>query len=161
MLRRLSVTLVLVVLLLGSSLPGLAAVAARQESAPAKILRINWGPGVPEIDPQFSHEGQWSISGGLDYEGLTRLDENAQVVPGAAESWELSPDGKTITFHLREGLEYSDGVPVVAADFVYAAERLCSPELNSCSANLLFDVFGCEEWFHSAGDAGGGRGGQG
>ena len=41
---------------------------------------------------------------------------------------------------------------MTAEHFVYAAERLCSPELNSFSANLLFDVTGCEELFHSAGD---------
>ena len=73
-------------------------------------------------------------------------------MPGAAESWEFSPDGKTITFHLRDGLVFSDGVPVIAAHFVYAAERLCSPELDSGSASLLFGVIGCQALFDSAGD---------
>jgi oligopeptide transport system substrate-binding protein len=126
---------------------------AMQAAAPDHVLRLNWGEFGPDtLDPQFSHEGQWSISGGLDYEGLTRIDDELQVIPGAAESWETSADGKTITFHLRDGLRYSDGVPVVAGDFVYAAERLCSPELASESATLLFDVVGCEARFTSAGD---------
>ncbi len=128
-------------------------VTATQDAAPGHVLRLNWGSTGPDtLDPQFSHEGQWSISGGLDYEGLTRIDEELQVVPGAAESWEFSADGKTLTFHLRDGLLYSDGAPVTAADFVYGAERLCSPELASGSATLLFDVIGCEELFTSAGD---------
>ncbi|MDF3040512.1 MAG: hypothetical protein K0Q71_3218 [Thermomicrobiales bacterium] len=127
--------------------------ATATQSAPSKVLRLNWGEFGPDtLDPQFSHEGQWSISGGIDYEGLTRLDEELRVIPGAAESWEFSPDGTTITFHLRDGLRFSDGVPVTAAHFVYGAERLCSPELDSNSATLLFDVIGCEELFTSAGD---------
>src|SRR4051812_31542545 len=126
-------------------------VTAMQGAAPNHVLRLNWGSTGPDtLDPQFSHEGQWSISGGLDYEGLTRIDEDLQVAPGAAESWEFSADGKTLTFHLREGLRYSDGVPVVAGDFVYGAERLCSPEVASDSATLLFDVIGCEQLFTSA-----------
>jgi oligopeptide transport system substrate-binding protein len=123
------------------------------QDASARVLRVNWGDVPETLDPQHSDQGQWSISGGLDYEGLTRIDEELQVAPGAAESWEFSSDGKTLTFHLRDGLVYSDGVPVVAADFVYAAERLCSPELDSRSLDLLMDVIGCMELYNSAGDA--------
>ena len=105
--RGITVAPIVVVLVLGSLLPGLASTAARRAAGHAHVLRINWGPSVPEtLDPQHSDEGQWSISGGLDYEGLTRIDEKLQVVPGAAESWEFSPDGKTLTFHLRDGLVY-------------------------------------------------------
>src|SRR3954468_16908720 len=120
----------------------------------ARVLRMNWDPSMPDtLDPQQSDQGQWSMSGGLDYEGLTRIDEELQVAPGAAESWDFSADGTTLTFHLREGLVYSDGVPVRAEDFRYAAERICSPELNSRSVDLLADVIGCMDLFHSAGDA--------
>ena len=143
--------LAVVVLVLGSL--ALAPVAAVQDTAGPKILRVNWGPPFPDtLDPQHSDHGQWSVSGGLDWEGLTRIDEELQVVPGAAESWEFSPDGQTLTFHLRDGLVYSDGVPVIAAHFVYAAERICSPELNSRSVNMLLDVIGCKELFEAKGD---------
>src|SRR4051812_14877174 len=151
--RRLFGSPGLVVRLPGSGLPRLSAAAARQQNAPAKILRINGGDYFPEstFDPQLSDNGQGYYL--FDFEGLTRIDEQLQVVPGAAESWEFSPDGKTLSFHLRDGLFYSDGVPVVATDFVYAAERLCSPELNSFSRNLLVDVVGCEELYDSGSDA--------
>ncbi|HEU0113560.1 MAG TPA: ABC transporter substrate-binding protein, partial [Thermomicrobiales bacterium] len=151
--RRLRSLAVLVVLLCLSPLAARESVMASPTGAMPHVLRVNWGPGVPNLDPQFSHEGQWSISGGLDWEGLTRIDEELRVVPGAAESWEFSPDGKTLTFHLRDGLVYSDGVPATAADFVYAAERLCSPEVNTASSDLLFDVIGCKDLFNSGGDA--------
>jgi oligopeptide transport system substrate-binding protein len=140
--------LVLVNLLTLGGLP----VTASQAVPGDHVLRVDWGDFPETLDPQHSDQGQWSLSGGLDYEGLTRIDEELQVVPGAAESWEFSPDGKTITFHLRDGLVYSDGVPVVAAHFVYAAERLCSPALNSLSVDLLADVIGCMELFHAGSD---------
>jgi oligopeptide transport system substrate-binding protein len=127
---------------------------ASVRAASDHVLRVNWGPPVPDtLDPQHSDEGQWSISGGLDYEGLTRIDADLQVIPGAAESWQFGPDGKTLTFHLRGGLVFSDGVPVTAEHFRYAAERICSPELDSRSVNLLIDVIGCEALFRSGTDA--------
>jgi oligopeptide transport system substrate-binding protein len=141
----------LVVLLLASLLSGPTLTAAQNGPTP-HVLRVNWGDPPPDtLDPQLSHSGQWGISGGVDYEGLTKLDDEQKPVPGAAESWAFSPDGTTLTFHLREGLVFSDGVPVTAEHFVYAARRLCGPELNSRSASLLFNVVGCEELFTSDG----------
>ena len=75
--------------------------------------------------------------GGLDYEGLTRVDEELRIVPGAAESWAFSDDGMTLTFHLREGLVYSDGVPVTAEHFrLRRGADLQTRSLNSRSADL-------------------------
>lgn len=149
--RRATFIPVLVLFLIGSLV--LSGHASATQSAPPRIYRINLGEGFPDtLDPQHSDNGQWSNSGGLDYEGLTRIDEELQVVPGAADSWEFNADGTAITFHLRDGLVFSDGVPVLAEHFVYAAERICSPELNSRSSSNLFDVLGCEELFNSAGD---------
>jgi oligopeptide transport system substrate-binding protein len=143
---------VVVVVALSLLVSGMTPATATQD-APAKVLRVNWGDVPETLDPQHSDQGQWSISGGLDWEGLTRIDEALQVAPGAAESWEFGADGKTLTFHLRDGLVYGDGAPVTAAHFVYGAQRLCSPELNAKAAELLFDVIGCEELYNSAGDA--------
>src|SRR4051794_25569789 len=111
--RGITVAPIVVVLVLSSLFPGLTPPAAVQTAGQAHVLRMNWGPDVPDtLDPQHSDQGQWSMSGGLDYEGLTRIDEELQPVPGAAASWDFSADGTTLTFHLREGLVYSDGVPV-------------------------------------------------
>ena len=56
------------------------------------------------------------------------MDENNQVQPGQAESWEVSEDGLTWTFHLREGLKWSDGTDLDAADFVYTYKRVADPD---------------------------------
>ena len=151
--RGITAAPIVVVFLLGSLLSSLAA-AQGQTAGQAHVLRVNWGPEMPEtLDPQHSDLGQWSISGGLDYEGLTRIDEELQPIPGAAESWEFSPDGTTVTFHLRQGLVFSDGVPVTAEHFRYAAERVCRPELNSRSRGELTELIGCEALFTAGDDA--------
>src|SRR6185437_2581567 len=59
--------------------------------------------------------------------GLTTLDAAARPIPGMAERWETSQDGKTWTFHLRKAL-WSDGHPVTAGDFVFAWQRLLDPK---------------------------------
>ena len=52
------------------------------------------------------------------FEGLLIVDENNQIQYGQAESYEVSEDGLTWTFHLREGLKWSDGTDLDANDFV-------------------------------------------
>ena len=72
------------------------------------------------------------------FEGLCALDErSSQPVPAAAESWTVSEDGLTYTFHLRAGLKWSNGEPLTAADFVQAWRRALSPALASEYAYLL------------------------
>src|ERR1700741_3089184 len=56
--------------------------------------------------------------------GLTTEDAKAETIPGAAESWTVSPDGKTFTFKLRADGKWSDGTPVTANDFVFSWQRL-------------------------------------
>jgi peptide/nickel transport system substrate-binding protein len=53
---------------------------------------------------------------GLIYGTLTELDQNLNVVPGLAQSWESSADGKTLTFHLRDGVTFHSGAPLTSAD---------------------------------------------
>ncbi|WP_326909603.1 peptide ABC transporter substrate-binding protein [Sedimentibacter sp. MB31-C6] len=64
------------------------------------------------------------------FEGLTRETADG-IEPAAAETWDISEDGTTYTFHLREGLKWSDGEPLTAADFEYAWKRACDPATAS------------------------------
>lgn len=57
-------------------------------------------------------------------EGLVSLDENSEPVPGMAESWDVSEDYRTVTFHLRKGAKWSSGEEVTAKDFVFALDQL-------------------------------------
>jgi oligopeptide transport system substrate-binding protein len=70
-------------------------------------------------------------------EGLTTLDKSGGVAPGIAERWQVSPDGKTYTFYLRHDAKWSNGQPVVAADFVGGLRRLVEPDTASQYAEVV------------------------
>jgi ABC-type oligopeptide transport system substrate-binding subunit len=143
--RRMTAVPIFILLIVGMLVAWVAPVAATQEGS-AKILRINAGDFFPEtFDPQLSDNGQGFYL--VDFEGLTRIDEELQVVPAAAESWAFSSDGTTLTFSLRQGLVFSDGVPITAEHFRAGIARMCSPELDSRLAIQLFDIVGCEQQF--------------
>jgi oligopeptide transport system substrate-binding protein len=72
--------------------------------------------------------------GRLLYEGLVRQDVfswDYRIVPAVAERWEISEDGLTYTFHLRDDAKWSNGRPVTASDFVYSWRRALLPECGS------------------------------
>jgi oligopeptide transport system substrate-binding protein len=72
--------------------------------------------------------------------GLMTQNAKAEVVPGAAESYTVSEDGKTYTFKLRQGALWSDGTPVTADDFVFSWRRLVDPATASEYAYMLSPV---------------------
>jgi len=79
------------------------------------------------LDPQKSSSaGPLAIDRDL-FTGLLTLDAEEKVVPGVAQSWEISPDGLTWTFHLRADARWSNGEPLTADDFVYSFRRLVDP----------------------------------
>jgi peptide/nickel transport system substrate-binding protein/oligopeptide transport system substrate-binding protein len=62
------------------------------------------------------------------YGGLVTTDHNLNVVPNMA-TWDVSPDGRTYTFHLKPNLHFSDGTPLAAQDFAYSIDRALSPQV--------------------------------
>lgn len=64
------------------------------------------------------------------FEGLVTYSESGEVVPGNAESWDVNDDMTVYTFHLRDGLKWSDGTPLTANDYVYSALRVLTPETH-------------------------------
>jgi len=79
------------------------------------------------------------------FEGLVMQDQNAELIPGAAESWTISDDGLVYTFKLRADAVWSDGSPVTADDFVYAFRRLEDPATGAEYASMLYVVKNGEE----------------
>ena len=75
--------------------------------------------------------------------GLVQNDAKGDAVPGIATSWETSPDGLVWTFHLRDA-QWSDGMPVTAADFVFGMQREEDPKVASEYASLLYFIKGAE-----------------
>ncbi|WP_274427188.1 peptide ABC transporter substrate-binding protein [Chelativorans sp. YIM 93263] len=84
------------------------------------------------------------------YEGLVIYDPEANVIPGVAESWDVSDDGRTYTFHLREDASWSNGDPVKAEDFVYSFQRIMTPDTGAKYANILYPIKNAEQ-IHTGG----------
>ncbi len=104
-------------------------------------INIDNGDDAPTIDPAMSQD---NISSRVLYdlfEGLTSFDQENKTIPGLAEKWEITPDGKTYTFHLRSGLKFSDGSPITADDVVFSFIRLADPKVaspyNSLTSNIV------------------------
>lgn len=74
------------------------------------------------------------------FEGLYRLDETSEPVPGLAESVDISEDGKTYTFHLKDGIKWSNGDPITSADFLYSWTKMVNPDTIGPNAYLLDNV---------------------
>lgn len=66
----------------------------------------------------------------LVFSGLTRLGPDGQVLPDLAESWEISEDGRSVTFHLRGGVSWHTGVPFTSADVIFTYGLLADPKLG-------------------------------
>ena len=80
------------------------------------------------------------------FEGLLRFDRFGEPQPGLAESWNLSSDGKTYTFHLRANGRWSNGDPVTARDFAQSWKRILLPETASEYAYLLYHIKNAESF---------------
>lgn len=100
---------------------------AGTEAAGNNHLTVQIGPDPETIDPALNSaiDGANLILYG--FETLLMFDQENNIVPGQAESFEISEDGLTYTFHLRDGLKWSDGTPLTAEDFVYTYKRLADP----------------------------------
>jgi oligopeptide transport system substrate-binding protein len=78
------------------------------------------------------------------YEGLVVYDAGAKIIPGVAESWEISDDGVVYTFKLRDNAKWSSGDPVVAGDFVFSLQRIMTPETGAKYASILYPIKNAE-----------------
>lgn len=83
-------------------------------------------------------------TGGTEFlfERLTMFGLDGELLPGAAERWESSEDGKTWTFYLREDARWSDGRKVTAQDFEYTFRRFLHPDVGNVYAFLYYDIKG-------------------
>ena len=109
------------------------------------MLRRGNGPEPDSLDPQLARTVSAATILRDVYEGLATLDANAAPVPGAAERWQVSADGRVYTFTLRAAARWSNGEPLVAADFVAAWRRLVDPATGSQYADVLKPVAGATE----------------
>lgn len=120
----------------------LAGCGGDTSSSGDSILRRGNGGEPGSLDPALAQDiHAFNVLADL-YEGLLTEGADGQLVPGAASSWEISDDGLTYSFRLRDDGRWSDGSPVTAADFVRGFQHVASPDTNSAYSFLLEPIAG-------------------
>lgn len=142
--------LALAALMAGSIFTGCGSDGGSAESG--KVIRASFGSEPETLDPGKATGVPEATYLGEMFEGLTVLDDKGQPQPAAAEKWDVSEDGLTYTFHLREN-KWSNGDPVTAKDFEFAWKRTLSQELASEYAYMLYPIAGAEDYNTNGGDA--------
>lgn len=117
-------------------------------TAGKKIFRYNESAGITSLDPAFSRniENIWACN--QLYNGLVEMDDELNIKPSIAKNWNISEDGKTYTFHLRNDVYFHDhelfndgkGRKVTANDFVYSFNRIIDSKVASPGAWIFNNV---------------------
>ena len=119
---------------------------AAKENSGGLDLAVQLGPNPETIDPALNSSVDGANMIVHAFETLLIVDKDNKIVPGQAESFDVSADGLTYTFKLRDGLKWSDGTPLTANDFVYSWKRLADPNVAApYGADMLGFVKGYEE----------------
>ncbi len=116
---------------------GLALAASAPAFAAGEII-VTYKDDVSTLDPAIGYDWQnWSIIKSL-FDGLMDYKPGTtELVPDLAESYEISPDGKTFTFKLRPGVKFTNGRELTAEDVKYSIERVLDPATQSPGAGFF------------------------
>lgn len=118
------------------------------------VVNLSLANDIPDLNQVLTTDGiSFSVLNNV-MEGLYRLDENNEPQPAMAESVDVSDDKLTYTFHLRDGIKWSNGDPVTAEDFKYSWLRAMHPDTAGAYSNILSDyIQGGEEFVNGEADA--------
>ena len=110
-------------------------------------LRVSMAGALTDCNPLTDTTNEGAEVLGCILEGLVRQDKEGKIEQGSglAESWTISDDGTIYTFKLRDAT-WSDGVPITAAQFAYAWEKVLNPETASHFSYMLYNIKGAEEY---------------
>jgi ABC-type oligopeptide transport system substrate-binding subunit len=144
---RSSLGLLVCSLILSAATAGCAAGASSEEyfgkvvPPEGQVMRYVSGGEPESMDPQLgTSQPEARIYVAL-FDGLTDYDpKTAEAIPGLAERWEPRDGNTTFLFYLRDGLKWSDGVPITASDFVYTVRRGLTPTFASRNAYMAYDI---------------------
>ena len=136
-----------------SGAPGESPAESTEPSAALADEQIIRWPLIQDpatLDPSLAQDSQSTAVLTSVHRGLTYIDKDLNIVPQLAESWEVSDDAKTLTFHLKDA-KYSNGDPIVAADYVYSWKRLVDPRTAAPYGYVMEEVAGGPELLALAG----------
>jgi peptide/nickel transport system substrate-binding protein/oligopeptide transport system substrate-binding protein len=106
--------------------------------------RDNYDPR--SLDPALSTDVPTGRAVGYLFDGLTRFTPEAKVEPALATRWEVSPDGRVYTFHLRKGVTFTDGTPFVARQVALSWQRVLDPKVKGGRGWPLYPISGAREF---------------
>ena len=107
----------------GTTGSGTASTGA-SEAGGEKVLLVGLGGDPTSFNPDANTDDYaYHVARNL-YSGLLTLNNNEEIIPDLAESWEISEDNLTYTFHLRQGVKWHDGEPFTSADVKFTYEKI-------------------------------------
>lgn len=114
--------------------------------ASEQVLTYNLGSDPKTLDPALNNAVDGGIVLSNAFEGLCKVDENNKAISGVAEKWDISEDGTVYTFHLKQGLKWSNGDPLKASDFEFAWKRVLNPETAAEYAYQMSYIKNADEY---------------
>lgn len=111
------------------------------------------GGDPPTMDPHLSGDATSAEYVVEIYSGLMTYDQDLNLIPDVAESYDISDDGLVYTFKIRDDAVFQNGKPITAHDFKYSLERACDPATGSHTADTyLGDIIGCRSKLQNEAD---------
>ena len=92
------------------------------------------------LNPVIANDSASGTINDQIFNGLVKYDKDIKLIGDLAERWDVSPDGKTITFHLRKGVEWHDGAPFTAEDCLFTYQKLMDPKVATPYSSSYMDV---------------------
>ncbi|MGH7942438.1 MAG: ABC transporter substrate-binding protein, partial [Limisphaerales bacterium] len=122
--------------------------ATRSHMKPVRggTLRLAMSSDFRSLDPAIAYDLDSIPIVRLMFRGLLEYDNGVKLVPGQASDWNISPDGKTYTFHLKPGVKFANGREVEAQDYIFSFERILNPATDSYGQSFFTDIEGAPEF---------------
>src|SRR5204863_8556388 len=98
------------------------------------------------LEPALSTDVPTGRAVAYVFDGLTRFTPDARVEPALAERWDVSPDGRRFVFHLRRGVTFTDGTPVVARTVISSWTRALNPATKGGATTPLQPIAGAKDF---------------
>lgn len=147
MIRRVMAIGVMVLLAVAAAGPWPAARAQMPQ-----VFRTPLNGEAPTLDPYYAVDSASAPVVFLMYNTLVGLDANGRLLPQAASSWDISPNGLVYTFHLRDNMYFHSGRKATAADWKWSFERMGSPALKSPVGSVVVSGIQGYDAFQSGAD---------
>ena len=137
----------ILVLLLGLATLLIGACSKESSIPKSNSITFNLGSDAKTIDPQLGNGEASNKIDELCMQGLTiQGPKSGEILPGVAESWDITKDGTVYTFHLRRNAKWSNEETVTAHDFYFGLKRALTPSVAAQNAYMLYAILNSEKF---------------